>query len=92
MTGFEASVFCSSGGAYAYVKKVEVVLIDRDDQTIVRVEDGGIRVAWGKIYNTEEDAWKACRSGMVAIAAKATTEARRIGREVLGEHVEEVTK
>ena len=90
MTGFEASVFCSSGGAYAYVKKVEVVLVDRDDQTIVKDENGGVRVISGTVYDTEGDAWRACRAGMVAIAARATAEARRIGREVLGETVEEV--
>ena len=91
MTGFESSVFCSSGGAFAYVKKVEVVLVDRDDQTIVKDENGGVRVISGTVYDTEGDAWRACRAGMVAIAARATAEARRIGREVLGETVEEVT-
>ena len=91
MTGFEASVFCSSGGAFARVERVEIVMVDRDDQTIVRDENGGVRVVGGIIHDTEGDAWRACRAGMVAIAARATAEARRIGHEVLGEKVEEVT-
>ena len=84
MQGYETYVFAGQQTAYATITPVEIIVVNTDDATIVRA-GGKIRQGADRIYASEREAWRAARSGLVAAAARATAEARRISVEILGE-------